>query len=70
MFQLQEQKLFYFFMKKNPKILNLFLDLIKEFDLIREDTEESINNAIQYLNEHLMDKNKLEDIAKLFKWKL
>ena len=57
-------KTFLFFYEENSKMFNLYLDLIKEFDLISEDTEESINNAIQYLNEHLMEKNKLEDIAK------
>ena len=44
-------KTFLFFYEENTKLLNLFLDLIKEFNLINEDTEESINNAIQYLNE-------------------
>ncbi len=57
-------KTFLFLYEENIKMFNLYLDLIKEFDLIREDSEESINNAIQYLNEHLMEKNKLEDIAK------
>ena len=56
-------KTFLFFYEENTKLLNLFLDLIKEFNLINEDTEESINNAIQYLNEHLMEKNQLENIA-------
>ena len=44
-------KTFLFFYEKNTKLLNLFLDLIKEFNLINQGTEESINNAIQYLNE-------------------
>ena len=56
-------KTFLFFYEENYKVFKIYLDLIKEFNLINEDSEDSINNAIQYLNEHLMDKKQLEKIA-------
>ena len=56
-------KTFLFFYEENNEFFQQFLNLISEFNLFSDDYEESINNAIQYLNENLLEKTQLEKIA-------